>query len=113
MKPSRSGRTSAPRAALETNPLRVGTKRKLRSAGPTSLRWQESTADPRPSLVARLTMLPYTPFAPDPSPAQTVNSAAQLAVGGMTPGHAPVSVIATPSPAAIEGSHALTRTPPS
>src|SRR5438874_13632035 len=110
MKPSRSGRTSTPRLALETNPFRMATKRKFSCGGPTSLRRHDRTTDPRPSLVAPRTALPVSP---DPSPEQIVISAAHVDVPGMPPGQAPVSAIATTSDAATYGLHGRAATPAS
>src|SRR5204863_2790553 len=100
--PSESGCTSTPRPVLETNPERVGTKSALSSGGPTSLRWQERTIEPRPSLVARATVVPVSPAPPEQMP----TSAAQSGAAGTRPGQAPVAEIRTPSPAAICGSQA-------
>src|SRR5438067_3151741 len=103
--PSSSGRTSTPSPAFDTKPERVGTKRKLSRGGPTSARWQDSTTEPRPSLVASTASFPLMP---PPggylTPEQMVRSAAQVTAAGSRPGQAPLSEIVTPSPAAIDGS---------
>src|SRR6266404_128943 len=103
--PSPSGRTSTPSPAFDTKPERVGTKRKLRRGGPTSARWQDSTTEPRPSLVAPTAEFPLMP-PPDgyPTPEQMVRSAAQVTAAGKRPGQEPPSLIVTPSPAAIDRS---------
>src|SRR3982074_3064316 len=102
--PSARGRTSTPSPALDTKPERVGTKRKLSRGGPTSARWQDSTTEPRPSLVAPAAEFPLMPPSGGyPTPDQMVSSAAQVTPAGKRPGQAPLLLIVTPSPAAIDG----------
>src|SRR5882724_13391701 len=103
--PSPSGRTSTPSPAFDTKPERVGTKRKLSSGGPTSARWQDSTTEPRPSLVAPTAEFPLMPPSGGyPTPEQMVRSAAQVTAAGRRPGQTPLLLIVTPSPAATDGS---------
>src|SRR6267143_7124563 len=73
--PSVRGRTSTPSPAFDTKPERVGTKRKLSRGGPTSARWQDSTTEPRPSLVAPTAEFPLMPPSGGyPTPEQMVRS---------------------------------------
>src|SRR6266850_6866003 len=103
--PSPSGRTSTPSPAFERKPERVGTKRKLSSGRPASAGWQDSTTEPRPSLVAPTAELPLMPPSVGyPTPEQMMRSAAQVTGAGKRPGQAPLLPIVTPSPAATDGS---------
>src|SRR5882724_6697341 len=98
--PSPSGRTSTPSPAFDRKPERVGTKRKLSGGAPTPARWQDSTTEPRPSLVAPAAEFPFML----PAPEQMVRSAAQVTAAGKRPGQAPLLLMVTPSPAAIDRS---------